>query len=296
MFTVRDQLENGQGGPVAAAAALSLDLALREEPSRLAALKQRLARIDLAHDLGADIGSLHWFRGLGTMIGLGIAALSFWPDLTAVEAATMREADGGVRDEYRSQMIMPLGLGGDSGRRMGATALVRPLAGVPERPTLRLTATLAQGDSFGRMLQRAGVGAQDAARASEMIAGAVPLGQIAPGTRVDITLGARGPDGAPRPLAKLDFRARFDLALGVERRGGALALEQRPIAVAVAPLRIQGTVGGGGLYRAARAAGAPVKAIQDYLRTLGGHVSLASDVAPADRFDMIVATKRSAAG
>ena len=299
LFTVRDQVENGQGGPVAAAAALSLDLVLREAPSRVVAWKRRIAsrfeRLDLARDLGADIGSLHWFRGLGTMLGLGVAALSFWPDLTAVEAATMRDADSGVRDEYRSQMIMPLGLGGDSGRRMGATALVRPLAGVPERPTLRLTATLAQGDSFGRMLQRAGVGAGDAARASELIAGAVPLGQIASGTRVDITLGARGADGAPRPLAKLEFRAGFDLELGLERHGDALALEKRPIAVSVAPLRIQGTVGAG-LYRAARAAGAPVKAIQDYLRTLGGHVSLAGDVAPTDRFDMIVAYKRSAAG
>lgn len=291
LFKVRDQLDSGQGGPAAGAAALSLDLMLREDAPK----RPFFERFDLAHDLAEDIGSLHWFRGLGTMIGLGVAALSFWPDFTAVEAATTRPADGGVRDEYRSQMIMPLGLGGDSGRRMGATDLVRPLSAVPERTTVRLTATLAQGDSFGRMLQRAGVGAADAARASEMIAAAVPLGQIEPGTRFDITLGKRGSTGAPRPLDKLDFRARFDLALGLERRGGALALERRPIAISAAPLRIQGTVGTS-LYRAARAAGAPVKAIQDYLRVLDQHVSLAGDVSPGDRFDMIVSYKRSANG
>ena len=84
LFTVRDQVENGQGGPVAAAAALSLDLVLREAPSRVVAWKRRIAsrfeRLDLARDLGADIGSLHWFRGLGTMLGLGLLTLlASWP-------------------------------------------------------------------------------------------------------------------------------------------------------------------------------------------------------------------------
>lgn len=300
-----DQPESGQAG----AATLSLGLALPEDSARAPSLRARLlgwlsgwtrsveswSDTHLVHDLGDDIGSVRWFRGLGTMIGLAVAALSFWPDFTAVEAATTFPADPAVRDEYRSQMIAPLAFGGDTGRRMGPTGLVRPLASVPDRPIVRLTATLGTGDSFGRMLQRAGVGADDTARASELIAAAVPLGQIEPGTTVDITLGRRAASGGPRPLDKLAFRARFDLALNVERRGGSLALARRPIAVSTAPLRIIGTVGGG-LYLSARAAGAPPKAIQEYLQLLGRHISLEGDVMPTDRFDMIVSYRRAAGG
>jgi murein DD-endopeptidase MepM/ murein hydrolase activator NlpD len=192
-------------------------------------------------------------------------------------------------------MIMPLALGGDSGRRMGATAVVVPLASAPERPMVRFTATLGQGDSFGRMLQRVGVGAGDAAQVSEMVAGVVPLGEIGPGTQVDLTLGRRSAPGAPRPLDDMAFRARFDLDLTVQRRGGRLVLKQRPIAVDATPLRIRGTVGSS-LYRSARAAGAPVKAIEQYLQTLNQSLGVDGDFTPGDEFDIIVGYRRSARG
>lgn len=259
------------------------------------AIEHRFSRFDLAPDLAEDIGSRRWFRGLGTMLGLGFVALSFWPDFSALEAATGVPADLTVRDEYRSQMIMPLGLGGDSGRRMGATDAVMPLASAPERPRIDLVATVAQGDSFGRMLQRAGVGADDAARVSELVAGQVPLGEIAPGTRVAMTLGARSPSAQTRPLEKLALRARFDLDLAIQRNGRALTLGRRPIAVDSTPLRIRGTVGAS-LYRSARAAGAPVAAIQQYLRTLDSRISLEGDILPTDQFDIIVGYKRAAGG
>jgi murein DD-endopeptidase MepM/ murein hydrolase activator NlpD len=267
--------------------------------TRLAAWRARVeARcdaLDLAPDLAEEIGSRRWFRGLGTMLGLGLAAIAFWPDFSAVEAATTMRIDDATRDEFRSQMIMPLALGGDSGRRMGATSAVVPLARAPERPTVSLTATLGQGDSFGRMLQRAGVGVGDAAQISALVAGTLPLDDIAPGTQVDLTLGRRPAPGSPRPLDALAFRARFDLDLAIERRGGRLALEQRPIAVDATPLRITGTVGSS-LYRSARAAGAPVKAIQQYLQVLDRHLGVDGDIAPSDHFDIIVGYRRSARG
>jgi murein DD-endopeptidase MepM/ murein hydrolase activator NlpD len=123
----------------------------------------------------------------------------------------------------------------------------------------------------------------------------MPLGDVAPGTRVANTLGRRATPSEPRPLDKLSFRARFDLDLAVERRGGALAIVKQPVAVDTTPLRIRGTVGAS-LYRSARAAGAPTKAVEQYLQTLAAHVSLEGDVAPTDQFDMIVAYKRSAEG
>lgn len=252
-------------------------------------------RLDLAPDLAEEIGSKRWLRGMGTMLGLCAVAVSMWPDFSAVEAATTVSAEADMRDEYRSQMIQPLTQGGDSGRRMGPTAIVVPIASAPERAMVQLTATLAQGDSFGRMLQRAGVGSGDAATVSGMVAANVPLGDIASGTRFDVTLGRRNASGTPRPLDRIAFRARFDLAMTIERQGGRLVLTRQPIAVDAMPLRIRGTVGNS-LYRSARAAGAPPKAIQQYLQTLDQHLSLEGDIAPEDKFDIIVAHKRAASG
>ena len=259
------------------------------------AIEAHCHRLDLAPDLAEDIGSARWLRGLGTCVGLMVAAVSFWPDFSSVEAATTLPGDPATRDEFRSQMIMPLALGADSGRRMGAGAAVQPLLAVPERPSIQMVSTLGQGDSFGRMLQRAGVGTAEASRVSALVATQVPLDGIGTGTRFDITLGRRDASGAPRPLEKLAFRARFDLDLAIARRGGALALAPHPLAVDSTPLRITGLVGPS-LYRSARAAGAPVKAIEQYLQTLDSRVSLDSDVSPRDKFDFVVAFKRAASG
>ncbi|MFA7603860.1 MAG: M23 family metallopeptidase [Novosphingobium sp.] len=260
-------------------------------------IERGFRKLDLAHDLAEEIGSARWYRGFAAMLSLGVAALAFWPDFSAVEAAAAVPADAAVRDEFRSRMIAPLALGGDSGRppHVSMGAAVRPLASVPERPSLRLVATLGEGDGFARMLQRAGVGAADAARAATLVGAVMPLGEMKPGTRVAVTLGRRAGPGEPRPLDKLAFRARFDLDLAVERGDAGLTIARRPVAVDATPLRIRGTVGPS-LYRTARAAGAPMRAIEQYLQTIAAHLSLDGDMAPTDQFDMIVSYKRAAGG
>ena len=258
-------------------------------------LSEKLDRLDLAPDLADGIGSRKWFRGLATLIGLSALAIGFWPSFGPLEAAPAMQIDEAARDEFRSHMIMPLALGGDSGRRMGATLDVTPLAAAPERPTQQLLATLARGDSFERMLQRAGVGSGDAERVVELVERAIPLGEIESGTQVDITLGRRPEPGATRPLDALSFRARFDLALEVSREDGNLALTRKPIRVDDTPLRIRGTVGRS-LYRSARAAGAPASAVQQYLRALSDQIDLDRQVRSTDTFDMIVQYRRAATG
>ena len=258
------------------------------------ALLTQLETLDWAPDLADQIGSTRWFRGLGTLVGLTLLALTFWPQSDAVAAAPSMPLDAGARDEFRSQMILPLALGGDSGRRMGATTAVTPLAAAPERTNLQLTATLAQGDSFARMLMRAGVSDADAGTATALIAGAVQVGLIPSGTQVDLRLGASMPGGG-RSLEHLGFRARFDLDLTVSRAGGALVVTQQPIVVDTTPLRIRGVVGSS-IYRSARAAGAPIEAIQQYLQTLDQHMSLDTGIEPGDTFDIIVSYRRSANG
>lgn len=274
----------------------------RAEPLRLAQLWQdrdaffeRLETIDWAPDLAEDIGSAKWFRGLATLLGLSLTALACWPTDNAVASAPAMPLDMVARDEFRSQMIQPLAFGGDSGRRMGATKTVALLAVAPERTNRQLTATLAQGDGFARMLMRAGVSDADAGLATALVAGVVPVGTIPAGTQVDLRLGAAAAPGMAPPLEHLAFRARFDLDLTVTRIDGRLAITQQPIAVDNTPLRIRGVVGTS-LYRSARAAGAPIEAIQQYLQTLDQHLSLDTAIEPGDTFDIIVSYRRSSSG
>ena len=253
----------------------------------------KVRRFDMVPDLGRDIGSARWLRGAATLIGLSAIAIAALPGFGPVEAAPAMVLDDAARDEFRSQMIMPLGLGADSGRRMGATAAASPLTSAPERPRMDLVATLSAGDGFANTLRRAGISTLEADQIAGLVAGAMPLSDLQAGTPVDIILGRRPRAGAPRPVDSLSFRARFDLELAVERRGGALALDPRPIRVDTTPLRIRGTVGNS-LYRSARAAGAPPSAVQQYLRTIAP--DLEAGLASGDEYDLIVDYKRAATG
>jgi len=256
---------------------------------------EKFAALDLAPDLARDIGSRRWFRGLGTMLALGAGAILLWPGFAPLEAAPAMRMDDAAQDEFRSQMILPLALGADTGRRSGATQAVKPLARAPERPQIALVATLTRGDGFQRMLQRAGVGSGDAQRVSELVEQQMTLSDIEDGTKIDIVLGRRLAPGKARPLDTLSFRARFDLELAVSRAGGTLAIERQPIRVDDTPLRIRGTVGPS-LYRSARAAGAPASAVQKYLKVLAGQVDMDRAVRSTDTFDIIVAHRRAATG
>lgn len=261
---------------------------------KLADWRHAIADIEWAPDLGSDIGSRRWWRGLATLLLLCSAALSTAPGIkpVAVAAPPMRAADW---DAARAQTIAPLAWGGDTGRRMGATDLVRPLATTPERPRVELTATLGQGDSFSRLLERSGVGGGEARQLASMIGTAVPLASIPDGTRLDIVLGRRAVRTQPRPLESLAFRAALDLRLEVTRENGALSLERIPIAVDNTPLRIRGRVGSS-LYQSARAAGAPMSAVQSYLRIIAGQLSVSRDVRAGDEFDIIIAHRRAETG
>jgi murein DD-endopeptidase MepM/ murein hydrolase activator NlpD len=283
-------------------------LGARYEDWRLAASRW-FDRLDLAPDLAEDIGSRRWLRGLGTMVGLGAAALACWPDLTPLEARPALPQSDAVESELRSQMILPLALGADSGRRMGPTEAVIPLKSAPERPQLQMLVTLAPGDSFASMLRRAGVAAGDIDRAAALVGQAVAVGDIQPGTQMDLVLGRRPAPGEPRPLDSLAFRARFDLELELTRPGvgevsadgtpvipsGPLALKRNVIRVDETPLRLRGTVGSS-LYRSMRQAGVPSSAVQEYLKALDAQIDLEREVRSSDEFDIIIAYRRAATG
>jgi hypothetical protein len=177
-------------------------------------------------------------------------------------------------DEVRSQMITPLAMGADSGRRMGPTDAVQPLRETPERPQIELRAQIGGSDSLGRALSRAGVSNSDVAQVMTLASGDIGKGMKS-GTPLDIILGRRASRDMPRPLDHLAFRARLDLALEINRVGGVLQVKRTPIRVDDTPLRIQGVIGDS-IYQSARAAGAPPKAIQTFLRVVAQQVDLGS--------------------
>jgi murein DD-endopeptidase MepM/ murein hydrolase activator NlpD len=291
-------LRNDQGVELAggtAARPFGRALVVQSDLNAYEKLRGYAARIDWVPDLGAQIGSRDWWRGLATLTALCGAAYALSPGFRPIVGAAPAPLTGSQWDETRAQGIAPLAWGGDTGRRMAANDLVRPLAEAPERPVIELSATLGEGDDFPSVLERAGVGGNDARAAARLVSQAVTLGDIAPGTRISLTLGRRPAKTVARPLEKVALRARFDLALSLDRAGDALAMTRQPIAIDTTPLRIQGLVGSS-LYRSARAAGAPAKIVESYIKAIATRLSIGRDVTAADSFDLIVQQDRAATG
>ncbi|HYW14594.1 MAG TPA: peptidoglycan DD-metalloendopeptidase family protein [Allosphingosinicella sp.] len=251
-------------------------------------------RFDLVVDLGSRIGSRDWLRGALTCTALCGAALWLAPGFDPIPAASAKPLSDAQFEQARSLAISPLALGADTGRRMAPTDLVEPLLDRPERPTVEMVATLGEGDGFVRALERAGVAPREADEVAKLVAAAVPLDQIKSGTTMNIVLGKRADRTVARPLTALSLRARFDLKLSLKRAGKKLALVRTPISVDGTPLRIQGYVGSS-LYRSARAAGAPAKAVEAYIRAVASQTSI-SGLTPDDRFDIILEHRRAATG
>jgi murein DD-endopeptidase MepM/ murein hydrolase activator NlpD len=290
-------LRNDQGFELASAApgfgrALAPPL---PQPTRADLLREHATRIDWVPDLGARIGSLDWWRGLATCTALCAATWMLSPGMRPLVGAVPTPLAGAEWEETRAQGIAPLAQGATTGRRMAANDLVAPLAEVPERPSVDLSATLGDGDSFDRVLIRAGVGRNDAEAAAALVAQSVDPKAIPAGTRIALTLGRRPDRTVARPLEQLDVRARFDLALSLTRGAGGLTVNRKPIAIDSTPLRIQGLVGSS-LYRSTRAAGVPAKAVESFIKAISTRLSIGRDVTAADRFDLIVERERAATG
>ena len=276
------------------AAALAFEAAPRPRRFGSRAAAAPVRDFDLVVDLGSRIGSRTWFRGAFTCIFLCGVALWLAPGLDPIPAASAAPLSDAQFAQARSLAISPLALGADTGRRMAPTDAVEPLLDTPERPTVELNATIGEGDGFVRALERAGVAQKEADQVAALVAAAVPLDQIKAGTAMAITLGRRPDRTVARPLTALSLRARFDLKLSVKRNGSKLALTRTPISVDNTPLRIQGFVGSS-LYRSARAAGAPARAVEAYIRALASQTNIGG-LAPDDRFDIILEHRRAATG
>lgn len=250
--------------------------------------------INLVPDLGADIGSRTWWRGAATCAALCFVTFKLAPQLTPLPSLSGPVMTGAQYEEVRSQMVTPLAYGANSGRHMGPTDLVSPLASTPERPMVQMFSAIGESGGLSHALKRAGVSSADSAQAMRALAGIVGPNALAAGTRLDITLGRRPNPKAARPLDILSFRARLDLAVELRRENGALVVHRTPIAIDDTPLRIRGVVSDS-LYQAARAAGATPATIQTYLRVIAQQMSL-ENIGVGDRFDIIVSHRKASDG
>ncbi|HET9511040.1 MAG TPA: M23 family metallopeptidase, partial [Sphingomonas sp.] len=262
--------------------------------TRLDRWREALRDIDVVPDLGANIGSRDWWRGAATCAALCAVTLALAPGFKPLYRPAAPVMEGADWEEARAQSIAPLAYGATSGRRLAPTAAVRPLTDTPERPILELSTTLPAGDAFARALTRAGVGAAEADHVADMVAARLPLDELKPGTQLQLTLGRRANKADARPLEALSFRARFDLGMKVVRDSGALAVAAVPIAIDRTPLRIQGRVGPS-LYRSARAAGVPAKAVEAFIRSIASRVPM-SRIGSNEQFDLIVERARAETG
>jgi murein DD-endopeptidase MepM/ murein hydrolase activator NlpD len=294
----RSEMGFGQAGTTAS---LSLDQLIRAPRIPLSATGFGARALhwfettDFVTDLGTNLFSLEWFRGAATCAALCSVAIAMAPPIAPLAGRAPAPVNDSAWEETRAQSIAPLAWGGDSGRRMAAGDAVVPLGNTPERPTLDLVATLGQGDGFARVLERAGVGEGQARRVAGLVSDVTPLSDIAPGTRISMVLGRRMNRNQARPLDSMEFRARFDLSLMLTRSGSDFTVTRIPIAIDKTPLRITGRVGDS-LYRSARAAGAPGKAVEAYIRAVASKLSLGSDVTEDAQFDLVVEQSRAETG
>ena len=175
---------------------------------------------------------------------------------------------------------------------MAANSLVQPLSQAPDRPFVELFARLGSGDSIGPMLSRNGVSYAEAGEAARLIAAAAP-GGVKPGTSFSIKLGRRTPAALGQSSGSPSRGPRCNRY--ADRRHGGPEGRHVEVAVDNSPLRIRGRVGDG-LYWALRASGVSPQAAGEYLRAIGGQIDVGDAIGPDDRFDLIVANRRTATG
>ncbi|EMD83257.1 M23 family metallopeptidase [Pacificimonas flava] len=247
-------------------------------------------------DLGSDIGTAAWWRGLGSLTAmtavLGWVALSP-AKLPVFAAPALDDQQFAALD---SVSIAPLSQGGHMGPAAAPTALVQPLAEAPERPRLELVAELREIDSFGAALRRAGVSNTDSAAAADLIAPHIDIAALQPGTEFALVLGRRPGKGKPRPLEELSFRAAFDLRLDLVRgKDGELRARPVPIRIDETPLRISGMVGDS-LYKSARANGVSSRVVANFIRAMSPRLNFQRNVYASDRYDIVVEHKVAETG
>ncbi len=248
------------------------------------------APFTLVVDLGENLFSKRWWQGAATLAALVLWALMLGPGITPLPAGTPAAPARAIQQQWKAIGVASPATGSRSGLRMAAGPLVEPIAEAPERAFIEQFATVGR-DGLARSLVRVGAATGDAIEAERLMR--ADGARITPGTVAAITLGRKGAAGQ-RPIESVVLRAALDMRLSVSRGEAGLVLTRLPIAVDRQPIRIRGQAGDG-LYWALRAAGASSQSAAAYLKALATQIDV-GEIAPGDRFDLILSNRRSADG
>jgi murein DD-endopeptidase MepM/ murein hydrolase activator NlpD len=251
--------------------------------------RRRLADLQLAIDLNEDFGSRRWWRGFATLTALTVATALMAPPFSPLPGGHPAAVGEPEERQFAATGVGALIEGSEAGIAMAPTAAVEPIANAPERATLDLFARVAPGETLAALLVRLGATYGDAGQAQALLA----TTRIAPGTTVEVTLGRK--TGSLRPVERVSLRTGLDSAMTIVASPTGLALQRQAIALDTTPLRIRGRVGDG-LYWSLRAAGVASDTAEEYLKALSTQLDVGSQVAPDDRFDLVVANRRAATG
>jgi len=241
-------------------------------------------------NLGEDLFSKRWWRGAVTLAALVLWALMLGPGIAPLPVGAPPEPVRAIQQQWEAIGVASPADGSRSGLRMAAGPLVEPIALAPERAFIEQFANVGR-DGLARSLMRVGAATGDAIQVERLMR--ADGARIAPGTIAAITLGRKSGAGL-RPIERVVLRAALDMRLAVSRGDGGLLLSRLPIAVDRRPVRIRGQAGDG-LYWALRAAGASSQSAAAYLKALATQIDV-GEIAPDDRFDLILSNRRSADG
>ena len=255
-----------------------------------AAFGRARPRFSLVVDLSQDLLSRQWWRGSATLAALAAWALMLGPGIAPLPSGTPALPTIAHQEQWNANGVGSFAGGSRSGLRMAANASVEPISEAPERAFIELFATVGR-DGLARSLVRIGADPGDAVRVESMMR--ADGARIVPGTGVSIVLGRKGAAGQ-RPVEKVLLRAALDMRLMAERTDSGLRLTRLPIPVDKSPVRIRGRAGDG-LYWSLRAAGASSQSAAAYLKALATQVDV-GEIGPEDRFDLVLANRRSADG
>ena len=244
----------------------------------------------LVVDLGENVFSKRWWQGAATLAALIAWALMLAPGIEPLPAGTPSAPGKSASEQWRAAGVGSLAGGSQTGLPMVANALVEPIATAPERAFIDVFATVGR-DGLARSLARIGAAAGDAIQVERLVRG--EGGRPVPGTGVSVILGRKGAAGQ-RPIEKVVVRTSLDMRMLVERGEAGLALTKLPIPVDRTPIRIRGRAGDG-LYWALRAAGASSQSAAAYLKALASQIDV-GEIAPDDRFDLVLANRRTTGG
>lgn len=277
-----------RAGQALARAATAERLRLADDWQRL---RRAAAQGDIDLDLGSAIGSRRWWMKLAACTALVGSAMWAGSNVPPIIEATPAALTPAQQDEARAYRVAPLAFGAVSGTvpRVDPRQL-RPLAEAPERPRVERSVSIGRRGLAGA-LRSAGVGANDVAEVTRLLAGLSPGG----GVRAELVLGRRETKSVPRPLERLALRAAFDLKVEITRTDNGLGLKRIPIAVDSTPLRVSGTAGSS-LNRTLRSAGIPAGPAAEFVKQMRHVVDFQRGLGKADRFDIIIEQDRAETG